>query len=217
METLEAILNVDVEARDAAWEKTFLKTFALEKVQILAPEPREGPDHWPYLMVSTGNEADESLINVLSWLATRGIGLVVNPQKPMPDYVMTYGMVWNFRERGEFLTEAPTAPSSGRVEFKQGQKLWAGPPSEAYFPKYARSVLKQFFADQGIFTAKILMISQDHDQEKGHFDLCFSIESLKSPPAHEHANLAEAISWFVPAHYTVALVSEKVVAGFIAL
>ena len=57
------------------------------------------------------------------------------------------------------------------------------------------------------------MISTD----KVNYDLCFSIESLKSPPAHEHANIAEAISWFLPAHYTVALVSEKTVPGFQSL
>jgi len=37
---------------------------------------------------------------------------------------------------------------------------------------------------------------------------------MKSPPAHEHANIAEALSWFFPAHYSIALISEKVVPGF---
>ena len=29
-----------------------------------------------------------------------------------------------------------------------------------------------------------------------------------------HSNIAEALSWFLPAHYSVALVSEKTVSGF---
>jgi hypothetical protein len=37
---------------------------------------------------------------------------------------------------------------------------------------------------------------------------------LKSPPQSEHAGIAEAIAWFLPAHYTVALVSEKSIPGF---
>jgi hypothetical protein len=209
MPSIESLLQRDVETRDQAWENDFLKALPLAKIRVLSPEPQEGPDHWPYLMVSTDDQTDDSFPNVINWLSTRGIGCVINPEKPSPDYVLTYGMVWNFKERGEFLTEAPQA-KQGRFEFKHGQELMTGVPSEAFFPVYARKIVKQFLADQGVFTPKVQMVSVD----KTHYDLCFSVESLKSPPAHEHANIAEALSWFFPAHYSVALVSEKVVPGF---
>lgn len=204
--------SIEVEARDESWEKAFLARLPEQQVKLIAPEPREGPDHWPYLLVSTGEGADEPFMNVLAWLSTRGIGAAVNPQKPAPDYVITFGMIWNFRERGEFLTPA-TSVRSGRFDLQHGQELLAGPPTEQFLPVYVRSILKRFFADQGVFTPKVQMISAD----RTNFDLCFSIESLKSPPAHEHANIAEAVSWFLPAHYSVGLVSEKVVPGFQAL
>lgn len=217
MSELSKLLKTDFERRDEAWEKDFLSALPDSPIRVLSPEPREGPDHWPYLMISVGDPAaTESLRDVVGWLSTRGVGLVINPENEMPDYVLTYGMVWNFRERGEFLT-TPTASAQGptdtRFEVKPGQEVLTGAPNAAYLPPYVRSVIKQFFADQGVFTPKVLMVSVN----KTDFDLAFSIESLKSPPAHEHANIAEALSWFLPAHYSLALVSEKTIPGFAAL
>ncbi|MES2963061.1 MAG: hypothetical protein V4760_04165 [Bdellovibrionota bacterium] len=214
MTTFENLLETDLERRDDSWERDFLKAFPSARVKVLNPEPQVGPDHWPYLLTTT-EAADDTAPSILTWLSTRGIGLVLNPQKPHPDYVLSYGMIWNFRERGEFLSLGATGekPASNRFDIKPGQELMAGAPSEAFLPKYVRSVIRQFLADQGVFTPKVLMISAD----KVNYDLCFSIESLKSPPTHEHANIAEALSWFLPAHYTVALVSEKTVSGFVSL
>lgn len=225
METLDHLFSVAVESRDEAWEKRFLTLLPTAQVSVVSPEPVEGPDHWPYLLVETTaglsqsgalrseaaqSDQPDSVTNVVSWLSSRGIGMAVNVQKTIPDYVLTYGMIWNFRERGEFLTDAPTAVRSGRFEIKDGQRVWTGAPSEVYLPKYVRSVLKQFLMDQGVFAPKVLMVSAD----QVHYDLCLSIESLKSPPVQEHANIAEAVSWFLPAHYSVSLLSEKTVPGF---
>jgi hypothetical protein len=211
MATYEELLKTEIKDRGDDWEKAFLSALPQAKARVLRPEPQEGPDHWPYLLVESGTpEDDDQLINIIDWLSTRGIGLVLNPTKPAPDYVLTYGMLWNYRERGEFLTAQPNEAKPGRFEIKDGQKLFVGNPTEQYLPKYVRAIVKQFLADQGAFAPKILLVSQDNE----NFDLCFSIESLKSPPAHEHANIAEALSWFMPAHYTVTLMSEKIVSGF---
>ncbi len=176
MSTFEQILSAPIANRDETWEQSFLKALPEARVTVLSPEPRQGPDHWPYLFVSM-DEGGESILQVLQWLSTRGIGLAINPDKAAPDFVLSYGMIWNFRERGEFLTTAPVAPM-GRIDLKNGQEVLAGPPSEAYLPSYARSVIKQFLLDQGVMAPKVLMVSFD----KTNFDLCFSIESLKSPP-----------------------------------
>ena len=66
-------------------------------------EPQNGPDGWPYLLVRTSAEAAEPFARVVEWLAGRGIGLVVNPHKMVPDYVFTYGMLWNYIETGRFV------------------------------------------------------------------------------------------------------------------
>ena len=233
-ENLIRLLATDHDDRDQIWESSFLLELPHANVQIANPEPQEGPDHWPYLLVETydGSEhsqttkshvAFEPLINILHWLSERGIGLALNTMKPLPDYIFTYGMIWNFRERGEFISSTPAdirpemvgaeKPTNARFEIQDGQQVWVGPPSEAFLPKYARVIIKQFLIDQGAFAPKVLMVSTDQK----HYDLCFSIESLKSPPVHEHANIAEALAWFVPAHYAVSLLSEKTVTGFVPL
>lgn len=209
---LESMLAVPPGRRDEAWERQFLRELPSAKVRVLNPEPQLGPDRWPYLFVSTeGDEASlEPISGVLNWLSTRGIGLAVNPHKTTPDIVLTYGMVWNFRERGEFITDQSGRPEKKKIELQDGQEVLAGPPSEAYLPPYARLILKQFLADQGVVAPKVLMVSFD----KTNYDLCFSLESLGSPPAHEHEGIAEALSWFLPMHYPVTLISEKMIPGF---
>jgi hypothetical protein len=215
---LHQLFDIPVANRDESWELDFLRELALAPVRIVDESPVAGPDGWPYLMISTDlkGESGEELINVARWLATRGMGFVVNPEKAMPDYVMSYGMVWNFRDRGEFLTPTEIARSGASAktfEIKNGQQLYTGAPSLVYLPEDIRVVVREFLKRQKVEAPKALMISADQKS----WDLAFSIESLGNPPVAEHAGIAEALSWFLPAHYLVALVSEKHVAGFAAL
>ena len=78
-------------------------------------------------------------------------------------------------------------------------------PTEDYLPKYVRQILKDFFRDQMVLQPKILVASKD----SVNFDLCFSIESLGAPPEKEYNGICEAISWFLPQHYNITLLSEK--------
>lgn len=208
------LVQVDPAARDEAWERAFLAALPQARVKVLSPEAKAGPDGWPYLFVATDESPEaEPLVNVLNWLSSRGIGLAVNPDKDAPDFVLTYGMVWNFRERGQFLSEMPTEARSGSIEVTAGQEVLTAQPSEHYLPDYVRSILKQFLADQGVFVPKILMVSFD----KKNYDLCFSTESFKSPSPADQGAYAEALGWFLPAHYVVSMISEKALPGFQSL
>jgi len=209
MATIMDLTQTAIDKRDEAWEAQFLKLFAQTRVSILEESAKVGPDGWPYLFVEISDSADEPVPRVIEWLSSRGIGLAVNAQKGTPDYVFTYGMIWNFRERGAFLMPAE-AREGGVFQLKPGSQVLVAQPSESYLPAYARAVLKQFLADQGLFSARIAMLSVDQK----NYDLCFSLESLGEPPQQEHKGIAEALSWFLPAHYSVALISEKAVSGF---
>lgn len=213
--SVEPLSRVAVAARDEEWEQRFLKQLATSTLTISHQEPITGPDGWPYLAVSTGGE--EPVRAVVNWLATRGVGLVVNADKPMPDFVLSYGMVWNFRERGEFIagtvTKASAPPRAGALNIENGQQLFTGVPSASYLPTDVRAVILDFLKQQRVLAPKVLMLSTDQNT----WDLAFSIESLGSPPRAEHAGIAEALSWFLPAHYSVALISETTVPGFTAL
>ncbi len=220
------LLAVPIADRDTAWEIEFLRELGRSTVAVVNADPVQGPDGWPYLLVATNGrmpEEFEPVLTVAGWLASRGMGMVVNPEKPMPDFVLPFGMIWNFVERGEFLTLAPSV-RAGALEIQNGQKLLTGPPSRAFLPDMARSVLKEFFKRQQVADPRVLMISTDTaaDTAAGassscQWDLAFSLESLGSPPVSEHGGIAEAIAWFLPTHYSVALVSEKAVPGFTSL
>ncbi len=209
---LEKLLHVTEEERDLDWEDKFFMAFTSSEIQVLSAEPQTGPDGWPYLLADTKGEELEPAQKVLQWLATRGIGLALNPTKSYPDFVFNYGMIWHFRETGLFYRRQDDI-ASGAVEMKEGQKILSGPPKEKYLPGYVRKVLKDFFLDQGLMAIKILMISQDGK----HYDLAFSLESLGNPPQKEHEGIAEAISWFLPPHYSILLTSGKGLPPFMPL
>lgn len=218
--SIQNLLNVPVSQRGDSWESDFLRELPKASVRIVDDTAVAGPDGWPYLLLATdlspsnGGAVDsdrvDSLANVARWLATRGLGLVLNPEKAMPDFVMSYGMVWNFRERGEFLSVADKR-TGGPVEIRDGQQLHAGPPSLSYLPEDVRLILREFLKQQRVFEPRVLMISTDN---QATWDLAFSLESLGSPPAAEHNGIAEALAWFLPAHYSVALINESSVPGF---
>lgn len=210
--TLTEILQVPDEKRDPQWEREFFDAILLSKVNMLGPQAQQGPDGWPYLLAETSEAATEPVVKVLNWLAMRGIGLVINPQKDYPDFVFNYGMIWNFRETGLFV-QTTDEVTVGTVELKAGTGLLSGPPTAKFLPDYVRVILKEFFRDQGLLAVKILVLSQD----RKHYDLAFSLESLGNPEQKEHQGLAEAISWFLPPHYSLLLVSEEGLPDFIPL
>lgn len=210
LENLTELLATTVSQRDEAWEAAFLKALPKAGLRIVNDAPVAGPDGWPYLLVAT--DGDEPLPNVVRWLVSQGVGMVINPEKPIPDYVLSYGMIWNFRERGEFFTAAASV-RSGPVELQNGQQVYAGPPSESYLPKEVRFVLREFLRQQKIEGPKVLMVSEDQKT----WDLAVSLDSLGHPPETEHAGIAEAMSWFLPAHYSLVLMKEQTLPGFVEL
>ena len=178
--------------------------FSEAKVELSSQDAQSGPDGWPYLHVKASPQGGEPVVRVVDWLSTRGIGLVLNAYKMMPDYIFTYGMVWNFKETGMFQNfDAKT--SSGPVEYSKEQGILFGPPSDAYLPPYVRQVLKQFLNAQGVAVPKILVATvKDYSQT----DFILSLDSLGNPPEREHRAFAEALSWFLPTHYPIVLARE---------
>jgi hypothetical protein len=193
--------------RDENWEHQLLKALPHGQFHLLNVEPQQGPDGWPYLLVQAHPEGGESMTQLLPWLVEKGVGLAINPHKDTPDYVLTYGMVWNFKERRQFLSDIDLAkvPHPGQVQLRKDQKIISGEPSEEYWPGYSRGIVRDFLKQNGVNEAKVLVLSQDGQ----HYDLCFSFESFGQPPQSEHKGILEALSWFFPAHYSLMLISEN--------
>lgn len=213
-QSLHDLIQIPESSRDYNWEEKFFFEFSKSNVSLMGDVPEMGPDGWPYLILQSAQDADEPAQKIIQWAAERGIGLVLNPNKEYPDYVFTYGMLWNFRQTGRFLApQKPKISNLSKFELNQEKGFYSGHPTEEYFPSYARKVLRDFFRDQQIKQVKLLMVSQDNQ----HFDLVFSLESLGVPPVLEHQGILEAISWFMPPHYSLALMSEKGLPPFVEL
>lgn len=220
MKTLTEHLKTNEENRDQAWDEKFFKLFSESQLQILSEDPQQGPDGWPYLICEISDNASSTQIEktdtaqkIIHWLSTRGIGLVVNPKRlPYPDYVFSYGMLWSFRETGFFIKYQNLSLDKNLI-LDKNSSVKTGPPSKEYLPDYVRAIIKDFLRDQNVFDARILMISTDGT----NYDLCFSLESLGSPPETEHEGILEALSWFLPPHYSLGVVSEKGLLSFESL
>ncbi len=206
---MKQLLEVPQDDRDEQWEQEFFKKLPQVQFEFLQDSPIEGPDGMPYLAVKVVDKGEDS-DKVLDWLGEKGVGLAINPNKETPDYVFSYGMIWNYLLNGEFLTASDDDFSGGRdLKVEPGQEMMAGTPSEAYLPPHVRSLFKEFLKQQGVHKPRVVMLSQDGK----NYDLCFSLESLGNPPQEEWQGILEAFSWFFPMHYSFSILSENVIQG----
>jgi hypothetical protein len=211
--TIDQLLKVPDEQRNEHWEDSFLSALCESNINLLSESAQQGPDGWPYLLAQTSGETKEPAQKIIQWLSQKGIGLVINPEKDYPDFVLTYGMLWSFRETGRFFNRQTRSANVGGIELSRDSIVKAGTPTAEFLPEYVRGVLREFFRDQGILLPRILVLTLDGD----NFELAFSVESLGNPPQNEWSGIAEAVSWFLPPHYSVLLVSEKGMPEFSAL
>ncbi|MCS6838348.1 MAG: hypothetical protein NZ480_05825 [Bdellovibrionaceae bacterium] len=204
---IERLITIPDEMRDAHWEHAFLSQLCFAQVRVMQPDPIVGPDSWPYLHVRLDSKGQEPMSNILLWLSTRGIGLVVDHQENQtyPDYVMPWGTVWWMVKNKTIPTFAATKPLHENINVAWKHVAWWGAPSEDFLPAHVRKILREFFLQQNVLSPKYLLISFDQKV----FNLAFSLESLGKPPIEEHQNLLEALSWFFPPHYPLMLLTEE--------
>ena len=210
---LDQLLQRPEATRDEAWEQLFLKAIVPTKVQMIEQHATPGPDGWPYLLLRTGPEGTEPFSRVIDWASGKGIGLAINTHKMVPDYVFTYGMLWNFVLTGYFVSPN-TAAAPGEVNIQDKSEVLIGEPSPQFLPPQVRGVLREFLQAQGFAKPRVVVVtSKDYKTT----DLVFSVESLNNIPTPQHRVFAEALSWFLPLHYSLVISSEKSIGGFVDL
>lgn len=206
---MEKLLQTPEDQRDEAWELNFFKLLPKSHFVFLSDSPIDGPDGMPYLAV-TVEEQGEPADKVLDWLGEKGVGLAINPNKETPDYVFSYGMIWNYLIHGEFMSETSEDQQGGKdLDIEPGQEMMAGTPSDSYLPPHVRGLFREFLAQQGVHKPRVVMLSQDGK----NYDLCFSLESLGNPPQNEWQGILEGFSWFFPLHYSFSILSEDMIQG----
>lgn len=207
---MKELLETPIDERDEKWDENFFKKIRSVEFEFLSDSPIEGPDGMPYLAVKTVDEGGEPAEQVFNWLGEKGVGMAVNPDKENPDFVFSYGMIWNYLLHGEFISEMEDEKAGSKeLEMEPGQEMMAGTPSETYLPPHVRALFKEFLNQQGVLEPKVVMLSQDSK----NYDFCFSLESLGNPPEKEWQGILEGFSWFFPLHYSFSIISEKMIEG----
>ncbi len=200
-------LEVSDEQRHENWERQSLTLLPSAQLQVLTSEPIEGPDSWPYLYVRVSKEPAEPAIKVIEWLKNRGIGLVIDHKEGQdyPDLVLSWGQVWWLSHRGLWPAVEASEPNSQKQVIEWSSMHTIGQAHPDIWPPWARGILREFLSQQGVPQGKVLAYSRTGED----LELAFSLESLGLPPESEHQGILEAISWFLPPHFTLALLSEK--------
>lgn len=188
--------------RDEAWENLFLTHFPSAKVSVEDENIRKGPDGFGYLLLSLKPESDEPVEKILSWAFDKGVGLVLNSHKMVPDYVFTHGMLWYYSRTKKF--QEPSTFKSGAVEINLSESIF-GEAAEEYWPKFSRDILRDYLKTQDVVLKYLVVTTKDYKNT----DLCLNEESFKALPAPKRNQLIEKIRWFVPPHYSVVLVPEQ--------
>lgn len=199
---LNTLLAVKTKLRDSAWDDQFFAKLQEGAIRVLSQDPQEGPEGFPYLLVTTyGDAGFEPFQKVAHWCADTGVGMVLNPTEDGEDYLFTFGMLWNFKYRGEFFSSWTHEAQSTTID-----KMVVRQVTDSYWPKMPRQIFREFLLQQNILRPRVCLFSQNSSSDP---ELGFSLESLGNPPERERTGIMEAFSWFFPRHYSLVLVSEK--------
>lgn len=200
--SLNELLSIKKSLRDDDWEQSFFHALSSAKIRVLNQDPQEGPEGFPYLLITTyGQGAEESFQRVAHWCADTGVGLVLNPTDEGEDYLFTFGMLWNYKQSGYFFSGWLHEDNDEPMEQMVIRQM-----TDMYWPQKPRTIFKEFLLQQNILRPKITLFSKTSTSDP---ELGFSLESLGNPPEREHTGVLEAFSWFFPRHYSLVLVSEK--------
>lgn len=199
---LNTLLTVKTQLRDSSWDDQFFQKLQEGSIRVLTQDPQEGPEGFPYLLVTTyGDTGFEPFQRVAHWCADKGVGIVLNPTEDGEDYLFTFGMLWNYKHRGEFFSTW-VHEEAGQIK----DQMVVRQITENYWPKIPRQIFKEFLLQQNILRPRVCLFSQSSSSDP---ELGFSMDSLGHPPERERKGIMEAFSWFFPRHYSLVLVSEK--------
>ncbi len=200
--------------RNEEWHHKAFELMVDANVTIENDDPKAGPDGMPYMLASIKIDSKEPCQKLCRWLYEKGIGLVVNPQKQDPDFVFSYGMIWSFLATNSFLPKTAASEEEKKdIEVTPGQQYYFGDLTDDIIPKTPRDLIKEFFKQSKIITPQVKLMSADQQS----FDICFSRESLNGLTEKEEANLMEKLYWFMPRHYSLAIVTAKGLPEFLNL
>ncbi len=209
---LNELFETPAEQRDEAWQKTFLDNVLDASFACDEPQVAGGPDGFPYfrLHIPEPNTSFQCFVirhMIGDFLLENGFGIVINPQKPSPDWVFSYGDIVNYHLKQEFYTSSSMPPLPPTEVLDKDERVLIGQPSESLFPMSVRQNMKKYLQWKKIEDVKILLMSRQSEQGMRQ-ELVFNLTPDRFVSHEEYEAVMQSLAWFLPRHYIYVSMEE---------
>jgi hypothetical protein len=202
-----SLLQTPPDQRDDAWRTAFLQAIPNAALAPGSPQLVQGPDGFPYAALQTPERGQTftsySLLSVLQQVTETGVGLVLNPQNDIPDWVFSYGDLLELRLRGELRLHYPA--ERPQEDVTPGEEVMVGQPSESYLPAYARRVLDAHLKRVGVPEPVALLMFRPSENAN---TLVFPFTPEEFGSEEVLRDVLASVGWFLPRDYVVAALNH---------
>lgn len=155
------LIDVPRENRGEEWQKSFLENVVHASFRCGDPQVITGPDGFPYFQLLMPRPNEHFQCYVIDrmkddFLLELGYGVVINPDKGQPDWVLSYRDILNLHLTESFYTTGSTLFSGAKNDetIIKDEKVLIGQPSEFILPAMTRAILREFLINNGVKSPK---------------------------------------------------------------
>jgi hypothetical protein len=222
---MHQLLQVPLNRRDNRWQVEFLTCFPAASFRCGNPQIITGPDGFPYfqllLPIPGVNFESFSILKMMDdFLFSEGFGVVLNADKPQPDWVLSYGDIVNLKLHGSLLPPKEnlfaTHNKMGIETLGKGSVIVGGKPATDFYPPAVSGPLRKMLQHNGIRVPKIALLAL-HPEKHSGFELAFNITPQSFSSEEHYRSVFQAIGWFLPKHYAYGGIKEISSLGFVQL
>ncbi|PZP52277.1 MAG: hypothetical protein DI598_01120 [Pseudopedobacter saltans] len=211
------LCSVPLEQRDDNWFAEFISNVPLASFRTTEKQVITGPDGFPYFQLELPEPGVQFQCYVLDnmvydFLLTNGIGVAINSSKAQPDWVFTYGDIFNYAIKKDFYNKDNTnfnrAGEEQITPSDMNNNVMVGQPSEFILPNPARAVLKGFLQFKQIQDPKVMLMTIQTPDGKEAQDLVFNFTPQDFASEEDFQTTIQQMQWFLPRHYSLAFFQE---------
>lgn len=207
------LFQIHHDKRDDAWHKSFYENVQTASYACGSPQILNGPDGFPYFVLRTPDENkpfESFCIKNMKddFLLENGFGVVINPKDNGVDWVFSYGDILNLHLNKEFFSKTDNVEIKNEETLKKEDEILIAQPSESYFPKQSREILKKFLQSIGVKRPKLMMICRTIEGEIIH-ELAFNLFAEDFENIDQLNFRLKQISWFLPRHYIILSIPKN--------
>jgi hypothetical protein len=207
------LFQIPQEKREDAWRKSFYENVQIASYACGTPQIFNGPDGFPYFVLRTpeaGKPFESFCIRNMmdDFLLEKGFGVALNPKDNGADWVFSYGDILNLYLNNEFFSKTDNVELQNVETIEKEEEVLIAQPSESYFPKQSREILKRFLQSIGVKRPMIMMVCRTINKEVVQ-ELAFNLFAEDFANTDQLNYRLKQISWFLPRHYVILSVPKN--------